>query len=159
MANHSGRVRILGSILVACALVVGVAAQTPSDQKPVPKVKAVHVVPIVSVDGSDNFTAYCAVCHGVHGKGDGPAAPAMKVPVPDLTTIAQRNNGKFNPITIDGIIRGTGKTATPAHGVETMPIWGDVFQGGDPAATKLRIRNLVLYLESIQQPGSGRDPK
>ena len=159
MASYLGRVRILGSILVACALVVGVAAQTPSDQKPVPKVKAVSAAPIVSIDGSDNFTAYCAVCHGMQGKGDGPAAPAMKVRVPDLTTIAQRNKGKFNPIAIEAIIRGTGKTETPAHGVETMPIWGDVFRGSDAAATKLRMGNLVRYLESIQQTGSGSGPK
>jgi hypothetical protein len=57
-----------------------------------------------------------------------PAAPAMKVPVPDLTTIAKRSAGKFNATDVEYIIRGTGKTATPAHGVEDMPIWGDVFR-------------------------------
>jgi hypothetical protein len=32
-----------------------------------------------------------------------------------------------------------------------MPIWGDVFRGGDKAVAKLRISNLVKYVESIQQ--------
>jgi mono/diheme cytochrome c family protein len=151
MATYFGRVGIAGSFVVACVLAVGVAAQTPSDQKPVPKVKSVSAVPIVSVDGKDNFTAYCAVCHGLDAKGDGPAAPAMKVPVSDLTTIAKRNKGKFDEIAVQLIIKGAGKTSTPAHGVENMPIWGDVFSGENTSATTLRIRNLVKYLESIQQ--------
>lgn len=150
MTTYLGRVAIAGSFAVACVLAVGVAAQTPSGQKPVPKVKSVSIVPIVSVDGQDNFTAYCAVCHGLDAKGNGPAAPAMKVPVPDLTTIAKRNKGKFNAVAVQLIIKGSGKTSTPAHGVEDMPIWGDVF-GSDTPPTTLRIANLVKYLESIQQ--------
>jgi hypothetical protein len=74
----------------------------------------------------------------------------MKVPVPDLTSMAGRHGGKFDAVAVEYILRGTGKTATPAHGVETMPIWGDAFSG-DPARVTLRIRNLVKYLENIQQ--------
>jgi mono/diheme cytochrome c family protein len=113
-------------------------------------VKVVTAIPITSVDGKDNYDAYCAVCHGPAAKGDGPAAPAMKAPVPDLTTIAKRNNGKFNPIAIEQVILGTGKTPTPAHGVETMPIWGEVFRVEEKNRALLRARNLVNYLETIQ---------
>lgn len=151
MASYFGGVRAAGFVVVACALAVGVAAQTPSEQKTVPKVKTVSAVPIRSVEGVDNFTAYCAVCHGYDAKGNGPAAPAMKVPVPDLTTIAKRNKGKFEPVMIELIIKGSGKISTPAHGVETMPIWGDVFREEDRGLLTLRISNLVKYLESIQQ--------
>jgi mono/diheme cytochrome c family protein len=152
MATYLGRVGITAAFLVACVLAVGVAAQTPSDQKPVPKVKSVSAVPIVSLDGKDNFTAYCAVCHGLDATGNGPAAPAMKVPVADLTTIAKRNNnGKFDAVAVQLLIKGAGKTSTPAHGIESMPIWGDVFAGENPSTTTLRVRNLVKYLESIQQ--------
>ena len=90
------------------------------------------------------------MCHGKEAKGNGPAAPAMKVPVPDLTTIAKRNNGKFIATNVEPIIRGTGKTPTPAHGVEDMPIWGEVFRNEDKTRTMLRIGNLIKYLESIQ---------
>ena len=151
MPTFVGRVCVAGSFIVASVLAAGVAAQTPSEQKTVPKVKAVAAVPIRSLEGVDNFAVYCAVCHGPDAKGNGPAAPAMKVPVPDLTTIATRNKGKFDAIAIELIVKGSGKTSTPAHGVETMPIWGEVFHGEDKGASTLRIRNLVKYLESIQQ--------
>ena len=140
-----------GSFVLACGLAAGVAAQTPSGQTQVPKLKGVRSVPITSVEGRDNYVAYCAVCHGVEGRGNGPAASAMKAPVPDLTTIAKRSGGKFNRTDVEYIIRGTGKTATPAHGVEDMPIWGDVFRYEDRGINVLRIRNLAQYLQSIQR--------
>ena len=151
MVSFSSTIRMAGSLVLACGLAIGVAAQTPSDQTQVPKVKRVPSVPITSVEGRDNYVAYCAVCHGVDGTGHGPAAPAMKVPVPDLTMIAKRSGGKFNPTDVEYVIRGTGKTATPAHGVEDMPIWGDVFRNEDRGINVLRIRNLARYLQSIQR--------
>jgi hypothetical protein len=51
---------------------------------------------------------------------------------------------------VELIVKGTGKTATPAHGIETMPIWGDVFRTDDPTRTTLRVKNLVKYVESLQ---------
>jgi mono/diheme cytochrome c family protein len=134
---------------MACVLAAGVAAQTPATAEK-PKVKAVRAAPIASLEGKDNYDAYCAVCHGATAKGDGPAAPAMKAPVPDLTTIAKRHDGKFDSTNVEMTIRGTGKTATPAHGVESMPVWGDVFNYEDKARAILRVRNLAKYLESIQ---------
>ena len=153
MANLR-RILVAAPVVFTCVLSLGVHAQTPqTEQKPA--VKSVSARPIVSVEGADNFQEYCAVCHGKDAKGDGPAAPAMKVPVPDLTLIAKRHDGKFNPVEIDSIITGTGKSmTTPAHGVETMPIWGEVFRengSADPAVTKLRVRNLVAYLRGIQR--------
>jgi mono/diheme cytochrome c family protein len=97
--------------------------------------------------------AYCAVCHGKDAKGGGPAAAAMKLPVPDLTTLAGRNGGKFNYFAVEDIIRGTGKDPTKAHGTEDMPVWGPVFTAAisDTASRTLRIKNLVTYIQSIQQ--------
>jgi mono/diheme cytochrome c family protein len=124
-----------------------------------PHVEKAPYIAMVSIAGKDNFEAYCAVCHGIDAKGGGPAAPAMKAPVPDLTTLAARNGGKFNAAAVEYVIRGTGKMATPAHGVSEMPVWGYIF---DPElwnrdVTALRVTNLVKYLESIQR-GNPRSP-
>lgn len=144
----------LAAVISLACIGLSAQAQTPQKadvQKPAPAVKGVRGVPIRSVDGRDNFDAYCAVCHGPDGKGNGPAAPAMKVTVPDLTMIAARNQGKFDSARIQAIIRGTDRTTkTPAHGVEDMPIWGDVFRSDDRGTNTLRIGNLVSYLQSIQ---------
>jgi mono/diheme cytochrome c family protein len=103
---------VAGCVAVACSVLTAATAQTPSAQKP--KIKTASAVPIQSVDGADNFHAYCAVCHGADAKGNGPAAPAMKVKVPDLTTFAARHDGKFNDVQVEQIITGVGKTPSPA---------------------------------------------
>jgi len=35
-----------------------------------------------------------------------------------------------------------------------MPIWGEVFKAEDPSKAALRIKNLVEYLRSIQEPAT-----
>jgi mono/diheme cytochrome c family protein len=144
----TARAIVTTSFIVSICAAAG--AQKPPADKPVPTVKSAPAVPLASVGGKENFEAYCAVCHGKDGKGNGPAAPAMKVPVPDLTTLATRNKGRFDPIRVELIVKGSGKTATPAHGVETMPIWGDVFRSEDRATQTLRIGNIVKYVQSLQ---------
>lgn len=142
--------------VAAFSLTLGMHAQTQTSavgQSPVPAVKVVPYAAIQSVEGRDNFVAYCAVCHGMDGKGDGPAAPAMKAPVPDLTTLAMRHNGKFDSVAVEYIVKGTGKLVTPAHGSSEMPIWGRVFAplAADQPVATIRIRNLVQYMETIQR--------
>jgi mono/diheme cytochrome c family protein len=133
---------------MALALSGRVAA---AQQASVPQIKEVPCAAIASVEGNDNYAAYCAACHGAGGKGDGPAAPALKGPVPDLTTLASRHGGKFNALSIERLIEGTGKVPT-AHGTSTMPTWGPIFRAAqaDRAVTSLRLQNLVKYLQSIQ---------
>ena len=43
---------------------------------------------VAYLDGEVVFNNLCAVCHGVGGKGDGPAVSALQHSVPDLTVIA-----------------------------------------------------------------------
>jgi mono/diheme cytochrome c family protein len=148
--------RVLVAGFFAVGLCAAVGAQKPPADKPT--IKTAPAVPLASVGGKENFEAYCAVCHGKDGKGQGPAAPAMKVPVPDLTTLAARNKGKFDPAAVEYVVKGTGKTATPAHGVETMPIWGDVFRVEDRGTQILRIGNIVKYVQSLQV-AAGTEPR
>lgn len=114
------------------------------------QVKREPIKPIESVSGSATFKAYCAQCHGVSGRGDGPAAKALKTPPADLTTLAKRNSGKFPTGGVKQVINGD--TMSPAHGSREMPMWGPVFRSVEsPSTVELRIANLVKYLEDIQE--------
>ena len=90
------------------------------------------------------FDSYCAVCHGKAGKGDGPAAPAMKTPPSDLTGLTQKNSGKYPAAHLAAVIRGQAETA--AHGNKDMPVWGPLFSSisqGHEGQVQQRITNLV----------------
>ena len=106
--------------------------------------------------GSSLFRTYCAVCHGTSARGDGPLADSMRRRPPDLTTIARREGGAFPADKVFRIIDGRQKVA--GHGGPDMPVWGDVFTRtagtNDEASVKLRIEQLVRYLESIQERGT-----
>jgi Cytochrome c len=105
---------------------------------------------IRSVEGPDLFRAYCASCHGKDGRGNGPAAPAMKIAAPDLTVIAKNNGGRFPSARVRRIIMG--EEVITAHGSREMPVWGPIFHQieSDVDRGYVRLENLVKYVESIQ---------
>lgn len=131
------------------ALVLCVTSTAYSQQKPIIK----HVPPPDTnpTSGAEMYHAYCAVCHGVDGKGNGPAAPALRRTPPDLTLLTRKNGGQFPTFRVSNII--TGDAAVAAHGSREMPMWGDVFRTiqGDEEIVKLRVHNLVEYIVSLQQ--------
>jgi mono/diheme cytochrome c family protein len=147
-----GRIRrcltgLMGAVALSVLAVTAlgsVQAQQPAQglqNKPYPG--------LTSVEGKDTFAALCAVCHGADGKGSGPAASVLKIPPADLTTIAKRH-GRFDEVRIEQTILGAGKVP-PAHGTETMPIWGPVFRSTESRElATLRVRNLVQFLKSLQ---------
>jgi mono/diheme cytochrome c family protein len=148
MTVRRGRVLVAAAALAAAAGSWSeAAAQAPS---PSPQIKEVPARGFVGIEGKDTYAAYCAVCHGASGRGDGPAAPALKGPVPDLTTLAKRH-GKFDRVALERTILGTDKMPV-AHGTVTMPIWGPVFTpaGGDKNLAMLRAQNVLKYIESMQ---------
>ncbi|MGB0034921.1 MAG: cytochrome c [Candidatus Acidiferrales bacterium] len=100
--------------------------------------------------GAEMFKQYCAVCHGAGGKGDGPAAPALKQAPADLTTLAKRHDGKFPDDLVATVLRNGVKA--PAHGTSDMPVWGPLFSklNSDPAIVNMRITNLTSYVKSLQ---------
>jgi len=97
------------------------------------------------------YRQFCANCHGLDAKGDGPMAAALKVPPANLTLLAKKNMGKFPRESVERTLRfGTGPTA---HGTSDMPAWGPIFQFFDKnneRAVQRRIKNLCDYLESVQ---------
>ncbi|MGA8152277.1 MAG: cytochrome c [Terriglobales bacterium] len=97
------------------------------------------------------YKDYCAACHGVAGKGDGPVVEFLKVPPPDLTTMAKRNNGEFPAEHFAAVLRFG--TESHPHGTSDMPIWGPLFRSRDmnKDLSKLTIYGLNSYVESMQQ--------
>ena len=134
-------------LTLAAAGILAVALAPRADAQ---KLKPEPIKPIDAINGSATFKAYCAQCHGVAGKGNGPAARALKVPPADLTTIAKRNGGRFPADAVKAII--SGEHEMPAHGSREMPMWGPVFRSVEtPPVAELRVRNLVTHLQQMQE--------
>jgi mono/diheme cytochrome c family protein len=140
---------------IAAAIVVAIATWAASATLAQERRSAVGQPPslaIHSVAGRDLFEFYCASCHGRDGKGGGPVAAALKTPPADLTMIARRAGGTFPKARVERFVTQDGEKPGSAHGTNEMPVWGPIFRGLDPsdAMVKVRISNVVSYLESIQ---------
>lgn len=110
-----------------------------------------ELTPLIhSVEGPELFRAYCASCHGLDGKGHGPAAEALKAKPADLTALTKNSGGQFPEARVRSTV--TGEEVLAAHGSREMPIWGPVFHQieADVDRGQVRLENLVKYLESIQ---------
>jgi hypothetical protein len=76
----------------------------------------------------------------------------LRVPVPDLTTLAQRSGGSYPYDRVVRVIQ-SGETVR-GHGTPDMPAWGDVFkktQGTGEATVARAVRDLSHYLWTLQQ--------
>ena len=137
-------------LVVVCGLAYVAFAGAASRGQTAP-VENDQVIPLInSVKGPDLFRAYCASCHGVDGKGGGPAAAALNAKVPDLTLLAMNNAGEFPMQRVRETILGD--VSVVAHGSRAMPVWGPIFHQveADVDRGNVRLDNLVKYLQSIQ---------
>jgi mono/diheme cytochrome c family protein len=126
------------------------AAQQPSPQNAA-SVKHVPITHTPSNSGKEMFKSYCAVCHGTDGKGNGPAASAMKTAPADLTLLAKNSGGKYPAPHVAAVLRG--QAITPSHGSQDMPVWGPLFSSisqGHEGQVQQRITNLVTYIDGLQ---------
>lgn len=102
--------------------------------------------------GARLYSTYCASCHGAQGEGDGPVAAVMSVTVPELRTLARRNEGEFPADAVRAYVDG--REVPAAHGGRRMPVWGEVFQwnaGEDSEAiAEARIEAVVDHVEQLQ---------
>lgn len=109
----------------------------------------------VARSGPVLYRQYCASCHGISGRGDGPVAKSLRVEVPDLTRLAIRQGGVFDRDRVERIIDG--RFIIGAHGSRTMPIWGEALSRsavGDPnaeRATRTIVGRLADYLWQLQR--------
>jgi mono/diheme cytochrome c family protein len=138
------RLIVLFGALLFVFTAVGARGQSSVDQTQFPS----SYVP----SGDTMYKKYCSACHGVDGKGGGPVASLLKVPPPDLTTLAKRHGGKFPYEYVSSVLRfGPGVSA---HGTADMPTWGPIFNFLDKyneRSVQQRIKNLTGYLASLQE--------
>jgi len=108
--------------------------------------------PTSASQGKITYVRYCVSCHGAAGRGDGPLARDLAVPVPDLTTLAARNGGAYPLERVKRII--TQGEPLRGHGSEDMPAWGDAFKktaGIAVPTVDAAIGNLAHYIWSLQR--------
>jgi mono/diheme cytochrome c family protein len=61
-------------------VVAAFALTSGAHEEPKKTIQHVPIKPTSPVSGKGMFTSYCAACHGAEGKGNGPAAEALKTP-------------------------------------------------------------------------------
>ncbi|MBZ5699927.1 MAG: cytochrome c [Acidobacteriia bacterium] len=148
MISPIKRSAVLLSALLFASATLAMAQETKKTIKKAP------IERTSAASGEEMYKTYCAVCHGIDGKGDGPAASEFKTPPTNLTLLAQHFNGKFPEAYVAEVIKNGPKEAKKAHGSEDMPVWGPAFGsisgGARSPLVKLRISNLSKYLESMQ---------
>jgi len=100
--------------------------------------------------GGQIYKQHCSACHGADAKGHGPERRVLRIPAPDLTTLAKRHGGKFPYAYVTGVLRfGPGFTS---HGSAAMPIWGPLFEHYyNQSSAQQRIQNLCDYLATLQE--------
>ena len=105
-------------------------------------------------DGKQMYVSYCASCHGLDGRGHGPAASALKFAPADLSLLRKNNQGVYPGGHIAAVIKfGVEQSA---HGSKEMPVWGPALQrmdgpgDGMNGKQSLRIANIVNYVETLQ---------
>ena len=114
-----------------------------------PQIKKEPIKPVAASDAGAMFQSYCAPCHGKTGKGDGPAAAALKKTPADLTKISARNGGKFPEVQVKRYIEGLDEVA--AHGSRDMPMWGELFRALSRDTAQIRVQALSDYVKGLQQ--------
>jgi mono/diheme cytochrome c family protein len=138
---------LMGRAVLLVALFLGLCAAgarevAAQDQNQLPA----NYVP----SGGQIYKQYCAACHGPSAKGNGPVRRALRIPAPDLTTLAKRHGGKFPYEYVSGILRFA--PGLHAHGSGNMPTWGALFEYYyDKKSAQQRIQNLCDYLASLQE--------
>ena len=72
--------------------------------------------------GQIEFLLNCARCHGTNAKGSGPDSAKLHIKPVDLTVLAKRNHGRFDPGAVYQMIDV--RNARLSHHSPEMPIWG-----------------------------------
>ena len=108
--------------------------------------------------GKTLYMQHCVSCHGVEGKGDGPAAARLSTAPADLTKIAARRDGSWPALEVMEILSGYSRNTQPR---EDMPVIVDILDhdmsefdpgNGEPFLMPTKLIEIADYLESLQDP-------
>jgi mono/diheme cytochrome c family protein len=154
MSKRSTYLRVYFALALLTFVVVGTTAttlaQNNTDLTVTPRGKV--------VSGGEEYRKFCAQCHGLGGKGDGPVATELKTPPGDLTLLSKKNNGTFPYQQVYDAI--SGKSVTKSHGTREMPVYSlELALPRHPGGTVRRseyqvdqeIKRITDYIKSIQQ--------
>ena len=110
-------------------------------------------------NGHEMYDDLCAVCHGVTGKGDGPAASALSTSVPDLTQFRAEIGSQYHA-QLESAISGINRNVH--ENIVGMPLWFREFQYvrrdkfGRPRTmyANLKLHSLAEYVEELALAGT-----
>lgn len=109
------------------------------------------------VRGAELFRAYCAACHGLEARGDGPMTDILEIAPTDLTGLAAAEGGTFPMSRVVQTVDG--RNMLLSHG-GPMPLFGMILDGdsavvdsedGTPIITKQAVVDIAGWLAAIQE--------
>lgn len=130
------------AIAISAAMAAGAGYANPS--RTTVKIPVTRTEP---TSGKQMFTAYCAPCHGIDGKGTGPYASALKTRPTDLTQLTRHHNGRYPDTHVVATLQDGGRIGDP------MPAWGPILGKMSQVNSQerlLRISNLSRFVETLQ---------
>jgi len=136
-------------LLTALAAAFAVSAGYAADQSTAKVIIPVNKTSPTS--GRQMYASYCAPCHGVDGRGHGPASAALTTVPTDLTVLSKNHHGTFPDTHIVAVLQFG--SVIPAHGSAQMPVWGPILSKMaklNPEERQLRISNLSRYIQTMQ---------
>jgi len=101
-----------------------------------------------------SYRQYCASCHGLDAKGNGPVASTLKIPPADLTKLGKKYGMPLPRKKLIEFIDG--RRMVRSHGTREMPVWGNRLFEVAPsreyrnAAILEVVESIVIYLETVQ---------
>lgn len=110
--------------------------------------------PAPPIHGETLYRRYCASCHGLQGRGDGPVAEYLVPKPPNLT----RLKAQYGRYPLHEIMRAIdGRRTIRAHGESAMPVWGEVFEEElqeSPHTRRtalLKVQAMAEYIQTLQR--------
>lgn len=132
--------RGLPLVVAIGVLALGCERQSASTPTPEPA-RTASVPPAASPkpqDGAALYRQFCANCHGLDGKGGGPAAAALPVRPADHTDGAVM--GKLSDADVFRVIKDGGQAVGKSP---VMPRWGGILTDAQIQALVAHVRNLA----------------